>query len=86
VKVCHLTSIIYDAIGESRGQVSGPFPVLPNSPEVASRIAPLGHFIRYESILKPMIRELAILTVAREFDWPVRMDIPRFPSASGRGA
>jgi 4-carboxymuconolactone decarboxylase len=68
VKVCHLTSIICDAIGESRGQVSGPFPVLPNSPEVASRIAPLGHFIRYESILKPMIRELAILTVAREFD------------------
>jgi 4-carboxymuconolactone decarboxylase len=59
---------IYDAIAESRGQVSGPFPVLLNSPEVASRIARLGHYIRYESILKPMQRELAILTVAREFD------------------
>jgi 4-carboxymuconolactone decarboxylase len=59
---------IYDAIGESRGHVSGPFPVLLNSPEVASRIATLGHYLRYESILKPMIRELAILTVAREFD------------------
>ncbi len=59
---------IYDAIGESRGYVSGPFPVLLNSPEVASRIAKLGHYIRYESTLKPMLRELAILTVAREFD------------------
>jgi 4-carboxymuconolactone decarboxylase len=59
---------IYDVIGESRGRVSGPFPVLLNSPEVASRIASLGHYIRYESTLKPMIRELAILTVAREFD------------------
>jgi 4-carboxymuconolactone decarboxylase len=59
---------IYDGIGQSRGQVSGPFPVLLNSPEVASRIAMLGHYIRYESSLRPMIRELAILTVAREFD------------------
>ncbi|HEX9869263.1 MAG TPA: carboxymuconolactone decarboxylase family protein [Candidatus Tectomicrobia bacterium] len=59
---------IYDAIGASRGHVSGPFPVLLNSPEVASRIATLGHYLRYESILKPMIRELAIMTVAREFD------------------
>jgi 4-carboxymuconolactone decarboxylase len=59
---------IYDAIAESRGQVSGPFPVLLNSPEAARRIATLGHYLRYESTLKPMIRELAILTVAREFD------------------
>jgi 4-carboxymuconolactone decarboxylase len=60
--------LIYDAIGESRGQVSGPFPVLLNSLEAARRIATLGHYIRYKSILQPMIRELAILTVAREFD------------------
>ena len=59
---------IYDAIAESRGHVAGPFPVLLNSPEVASRIATLGHYLRYESTLKPMLRELAILTVAREFD------------------
>jgi 4-carboxymuconolactone decarboxylase len=59
---------IYDTIGQSRGQVSGPFPVLLNSPEVAGRIAALGHYLRYESTLKPMIRELAIMTVAREFD------------------
>jgi len=58
----------YDAIAESRGHVAGPFPVLLNSPEVASRIGRLGHYLRYESTLKPHIRELAILTVAREFD------------------
>jgi alkylhydroperoxidase family enzyme len=59
---------IYDASGQSRGQVSDPFPVLLNSPEVASRIAALGHDLRYESTLQPMIRELAIMTVAHEFD------------------
>jgi 4-carboxymuconolactone decarboxylase len=59
---------IYDAIGQSRGLVAGPFPVLLNSPEVAGRIAALGHYIRYESTLQPMIRELAIMAVARAFD------------------
>jgi 4-carboxymuconolactone decarboxylase len=59
---------IYDAITQSRGHVTGPFPVLLNSPEAAHRVATLGHYLRYESTLKPMIRELAILTVAREFD------------------
>jgi 4-carboxymuconolactone decarboxylase len=58
----------YDAIAERRGQVSGPFPVLLNSPEAASRIARLGHYLRYASILKPSTRELAVMTVAREFD------------------
>jgi len=46
----------YDAIAESRGHVAGPFPVLLNSPEVASRIGRLGHYLRYESTLKPHIR------------------------------
>jgi len=31
-------------------------------------MAALGHYIRYESTLKPMIRELAVMTVGREID------------------
>lgn len=59
---------IYDAIAQSRGRVVGPFAVLLNSPETAGRVATLGHYLRFESTLKPMIHELAILTVTREFD------------------
>jgi 4-carboxymuconolactone decarboxylase len=59
---------IFDAIAESRGRVSGPFSVLLNSPEVAGRAAHLGSYIRFESTLSQQQRELAIITVAREFD------------------
>ena len=59
---------IFDSIASSRGQVSGPFAVLLNSPEVAGRAAHLGAYIRFESTLSPSDRELAIITTSREFD------------------
>ena len=59
---------IFDSIASSRGQVSGPFSVLLNSPEVAGRAAHLGTYIRFESTLSPADRELAIITTSREFD------------------
>ena len=59
---------IFDSIASSRGQVSGPFSVLLNSPEVAGRAAHLGAYIRFESTLSPADRELAIITTSREFD------------------
>jgi 4-carboxymuconolactone decarboxylase len=59
---------IFDAIAASRGQVSGPFAILLHSPEIAGRAAHLGAYIRFESILSPAERELAIITTAREFD------------------
>lgn len=59
---------IFDAIAESRGRVGGPFSVLLNSPEVAGRTAHLGSYIRFESTLPPVDRELAIITTSREFD------------------
>lgn len=58
----------YDSIAESRGHVSGPFGVLLNSPELAGRIGHLGAYVRFESGLPDAVRELAILTTAREFD------------------
>ena len=55
----------FDEISASRGQISGPFSVLLNSPELARRAAHLGAYIRFESVLSDQTRELAIITVAR---------------------
>lgn len=54
----------YDRILLSRGQVSGPYQVLLNSPDVATRIANVGDFILYDSILKPSVKYLAMLVAA----------------------
>ncbi len=59
---------IVDSIAESRGRISGPFAMLLHSPEIAGRAAHLGAYIRFNSILEPALRELAIITAAREFD------------------
>lgn len=59
---------IFESIASSRGQVSGPFAVLLNSPEVAGRAAHLGTYLRFESTLDAADRELAIITTSREFD------------------
>ena len=59
---------IFDAIAESRSRVSGPFSMLLHSPEVAGRTAHLGAYIRFESVLSPADRELAIITTSREFN------------------
>ena len=59
---------IFESIASSRGQVSGPFAVLLNSPEVAGRAAHLGTYLRFESTLDAIDRELAIITTSREFD------------------
>lgn len=58
----------YDDIEASRDEVSGPFSVLLNSPELAGRVAHLGAYVRFESELPDADRELAILTTGRAFD------------------
>lgn len=71
----------FDDIAESRGSVRGPFGVLMNSPELAGRVGHLGAYIRYEGELPGRVRELAILTTAREFDaayeWAAHAPIAR---------
>lgn len=72
---------VFDAIAESRGAIVGPFPTLLHSPEVAARISHLGHYLRFDSALSPLERELAILTAAREsdcgFEWAAHVRLGR---------
>jgi len=71
----------YDYIADTRERVTGPYAVLLNSPEVAERVAHLGTYLRFESVLPGPLRELAILTTAREFncayEWAAHEPIAR---------
>ena len=55
--------------------------MLMHSPEVAGRTAQLGTYVRFESTLAPVERELTILTAAREcdcaFEWAAHVPLAR---------
>ncbi|MGH7265666.1 MAG: carboxymuconolactone decarboxylase family protein [Candidatus Rokuibacteriota bacterium] len=71
----------WDEIARSRGRVFGPFTALLQSPEMARRIAHLGAYVRFESALEPVDRELAILATARAMDcryeWAAHVPLAR---------
>ena len=56
-----------------RSGVYGPFLPLMRSPELLDRVAKLGEYLRFESVLDTRIRELATCAVARhvsnQFEW-----------------
>jgi 4-carboxymuconolactone decarboxylase len=56
----------YDAIGDSRGSVRGPYGVLLHSPDLAARVAHTGTYVRYNLDLPEALRETIILATARE--------------------
>jgi 4-carboxymuconolactone decarboxylase len=59
----------FDAVAARRnGRVGGPFGFMMHSPPIAERVARLGDYLRFDCILEPRDRELAIITVAREFN------------------
>ena len=59
---------VWARIAKSRGRVVGPFAALLHSPALADRTAELGAYIRFDSALSAIDRELVILSVARIFD------------------
>ena len=82
-------SQIYDHIAETRGSI-GPgvgmpnsFRMLLNSPKAAEAVGQLGEFLRFGTSLDPVVREIAILSVARhsnsDYEWahhaPVARDV-----------
>ena len=51
-----------------RGGLRGPFPALLRRPKLAESARMLGDCIRYDNVLPPPLRELAIIIVARYWD------------------
>ena len=59
----------YDEVaGKRGGGVSGPYGVLLHSPEVAIRGSHLGNYVRFNSRLTPMQRELTTLCIGRHMN------------------
>ena len=58
----------FDSIVASRGAVQGPFTMFLHSPEIASRVAHLGAYVRFEGSLDKRVRVLAAMTVGRELE------------------
>jgi 4-carboxymuconolactone decarboxylase len=56
----------YDAIAGSRGSVRGPYGVLLHSPDLASRVAHTGTFVRFDLDVPESLKETVIITTARE--------------------
>ena len=78
---------IYDRIAETRGgaetrgEAPRAFQALLNSPDAAEAVAALGEYLRFKSTLDPMIREIAVLSTARElgsqYEWTHHEPIAR---------
>jgi 4-carboxymuconolactone decarboxylase len=70
-----------DRIIRTRGSISRVFQVMLHTPDVAERVANIGAFILYETILPPAVRTLTWLIAAREFDcnyvWTASVDAAR---------
>ena len=64
---------VYDEIKESRGHVIGIFSVLLSSPRIAQLTGQLGAYMRFDSILSPLVKELVTCTSLSEnscqFEW-----------------
>ena len=56
----------YDEILGSRGSVRGPYGVLLHSPKLAARVANTGTYVRFESDMPNGLKEVVIITTARE--------------------
>src|SRR6201997_4728936 len=63
---------IYDSLADPQGGtlrgLRGPGGILLHSPELSRHARPLNHYLRHEAGLGGRVRELAILTTARELD------------------
>ena len=57
-----------DDIVGTRGGIRGPFGVLLHSPDLASRVAATGAYVRYEGDIPNALREVVILVTAREIN------------------
>jgi 4-carboxymuconolactone decarboxylase len=58
----------FDRIVMTRGRITPPYQVLLHSPDVAARVAHVGEFLLYQTLVPRCARALAWLAAAREYD------------------
>lgn len=72
-------AVVQRLIDSPRGGVRGPFNALLRSPELADRVRRLGDYVRFESALPDVLREFAIMLVARfwsaDYEWNVHRQL-----------
>jgi len=73
-----------DRIVLTRGWIAGVFQVLLHTPDVAARVANVGDFVLYHSVLPPAARALACLLTAREFDCNYAWDAAMGPAHAAK--
>jgi len=77
-----------DRIVRSRGRISGVFQVLLHSPDMAERIAHVGDFFLYQTILSQPVNALTGLVAARELDsdyvWNASLSLARAAQVDAR--
>jgi 4-carboxymuconolactone decarboxylase len=61
---------VFDAVAEGRGSVRGPFRILMHSPVLCRRLLDVGSYLRVNSQVQAVSRELAVIATAREKDCP----------------
>jgi 4-carboxymuconolactone decarboxylase len=66
----------YERIAKTRGSVSNILKTFSHAPEGLERFAALGEYVRYGTALKPRVRELSILTVARGIQYAWTHHVP----------
>lgn len=66
----------YQRIEKTRGSVSNILKTFSHAPEGLERFAALGEYVRYGTELKPRVREVAILTVARGIQYAWTHHVP----------
>ena len=63
------------------GRIRGPFSILLHSPALAEKLLPMVPFAREASIVEPKLRQIAVLTAAREreadYVWAAQVDLSR---------
>lgn len=79
---------VYDRIATTRGRVDHIFRLLLNSPAAAEVVTNVGEYVRFRSPLDPTVREISILSVARElnceYEWAQHEPIARRDGVSDR--
>lgn len=75
------SAVFRAVVSGRRGRLVGPLRAAIHSPKLADRWQKLGEYLRYDTVLPPVLSELAILLTARrwnsELEWTIHAQVAR---------